>query len=334
MPTPTATVVEAAKPVLGSLDQRLNRLAEQLERRRENLNIPGMAVAVVKDDEVIFVRGFGLTDLENETPVTPETIFAIGSATKAFTATLVGMLVDEGEIGWDDLVTEHIRYFTLNTDSGDEGSQITIRDMLSHRTGFPRMGVLWGSRTVPREEVLLAATKAEPWAGLRESFYYNNVMYLAAGVAAGNAGGTDWDTLLAERIFEPLGMTGSNASFEQSQADPRLSLGYIWDEDLKGHKRLPTWGIDNIGPAGAITSNVLDMAQWVRFQLGEGAYDGDRMLSETQHRRPGRARSKSAEHTAMALAGSSANGVGSPSSSMVATRTASRLRSRCCLSPT
>ncbi len=242
-----------------------------------------MAIAVVKDDEVIFVRGFGLADLKNETPVTPETIFAIGSATKAFTAALVGMLVDEGEIGWDDPVTRHIPYFTLNTDGGDEDSQVTIRDMLSHRTGFPRMEVLIARGTVPREEVLLAATKAEPWAGLRESFYYNNVMYLAAGVAAGNAAGTDWDTLLTERIFQPLGMTSSNASFKQAQADPRLSLGYIWDEDLKVHKHQPMWVTDNIGPAGAINSNVLDMAQWVRFQLGFGVYDGDRLLSETQH---------------------------------------------------
>ena len=159
-------------------------------------------------------------------------------------------------------------------------------------------------------------------------------MYLAAGVAAGNAAPTDWDTLLAERIFEPLGMTSANSSCAQSQADPRLSLGYIWDEDLKVHKHLPTWAFDNIRPAGAITSNVRDMAQWVRFQLGFGAYDSDRLLSETSTRRPGRARSKSAEETTMALAGSFANGMGSPSSSMAATRTASRLKWRCCLSPT
>ena len=245
-----------------------------------------MAIAVVKDDEVIFVRGFGLADLDNEKPVTPETVFAIGSATKAFTATLVAMLVDDGEIGWDDPVTMHISYFTLNTEGGDEDSQVTIRDMLSHRTGFTRMGVLIANLngTVPREELLLAATKAEPWTGLGESFYYNNVMYLAAGVAAGSAAGTDWDTLLSERILEPLGMTSSNASFDRSQADPRLSLGYIWDEDLMVHMHQPMWVTDHIGPAGGIYSNVLDMAQWVRFQLGFGAYDGDRLLREAQHR--------------------------------------------------
>ncbi|PKB83312.1 MAG: hypothetical protein BZY88_02390 [SAR202 cluster bacterium Io17-Chloro-G9] len=98
-------------------------LAEQLERRRQDLHIPGMAIAVVKDDEVIFARGFGLADLKNDTPVTTETIFAIGSATKAFTATLADMLVDQGDMDWDDPVTAHIPYFTLDTEDGGEDSR-------------------------------------------------------------------------------------------------------------------------------------------------------------------------------------------------------------------
>lgn len=279
-PTPTAT--SAALPA--DLQLRLDRLSQQLDARRQQLHIPGMAIAVVKDDEVILVRGFGLADLENETPVTPETIFPIASATKAFTATLVGMLVDDGMMDWDDPVTEHITYFALNFDSEDENDQVTIRDMLSHQTGFPRMGVLIANGAVPREEVLLAATKAEPWVDLREKFYYSNVMYLAAGVAAGNAAGTDWDTLVTRRIFEPLGMNSSNTSVSQSQGDPRLSLGYQWDEDLQIHEHLPMRPVDNIGPAGAINSNVLDMAQWLRFQLSRGLYDSTRLLSDTQHR--------------------------------------------------
>lgn len=138
--------------------------------------------------------------------------------------------------------------------------------------------------TVPREETLLAATNVEPWVGLRNGFYYNNVMYLAAGVATGNAAAADWDTLLAERIFEPLGMTHSNASTKQSQTDPRLSLGYLWDDDLEVHIHQPMRDLNNIGPAGGINSNVLDMAQWVRFQLGFGAYEGGRLVAEEQHK--------------------------------------------------
>ena len=265
-----------------SLEQRLDRLVEQLEQQREALHIPGMAIAVVKDDEVVLTQGFGVTDIETETPVTPETIFAIGSSTKSFTATLIGMLVDEGKMDWDDPITEYIPYFTLDIESENETAEVSIRDLLSHRTGFVRMGLLFASGEIPREEVLGAATAAEPWTGFREKFYYSNVMYMAAGVAAGKAAGTDWDTLIADHIFEPLGMNSTSTSISQAQTDPRLSLGYLWDEDLQDYKDKPMRNVDNIAPAGAINSNVLDMAQWLRLLLGRGEYEGQRLISEEQ----------------------------------------------------
>ena len=279
----TAFAACAAPPTAtGSLEQRLDRLVEELEQQRQTLHIPGMAIAIVQDDEVILTHGFGVADIENETPVTPDTLFAIGSSTKAFTSTLVGMLVDDGKMEWDDPVTDYIAYFTLDIDSEDETDEVAIRDLLCHRTGFVRMGLLFGSGALPREEVLEAATAAEPWTGFRENWYYSNVMYLAAGVAAGNAAGTDWDTLVGERIFEPLGMGNSSTSVSQVQSDPRLSMGYIWDDDLQAYKHKPMRNVDNIGPAGAINSNVLDMAQWLRFQLGAGEYEGNRLVSEEQ----------------------------------------------------
>jgi len=188
------------------LQQKLDILVEQLEQQRQTLHVPGMAIAVVKDDEVILTHGFGIASVEKETPVTPETIFAIGSSTKAFTSNLVGMLVDEGKMDWDDPVTEYLPYFQMDVDSDSESAEPTLRDVLSHRTGFTRMGLLFASGEIPREEVLLDATKAEPYVPFREKWYYSNVMYMSAGIAAGKAEGTDWDTLVTERIFEPLGM--------------------------------------------------------------------------------------------------------------------------------
>ena len=269
---------------MGQLEQRLDLLVEKLEQQRQTLHIPGMAIAVVKDDEVILAHGFGVTNIETETPVTPETIFAIGSSTKAFTSTLIGMLVDEGKMDWDDPITDYLPYFTMNIESQDEKASVTIRDLLSHRTGFVRMGLLFASGEVPREEVLHDATAAEPWVGFREKFYYSNVMYMAAGIAAGEATGTDWDTLITERIFEPLGMDSSSTSIIDAQEDPRLSLGYLWDEDLQAYKYKPMRNVDNIGPAGSINSNVLDMAEWVRLQLGLGESEGHRLISEEQLR--------------------------------------------------
>lgn len=164
-PTPTAT----ATPAGPTLEQRLDRLVERLEEQRQTLHIPGMAIAVVQNDKVVLARGFGMADLEHGTPVTPETIFGIGSSTKAFTSTLVGMLVDEGKMSWDDPVTDYLPYYTMAIDTDDPDAHVTMRDMMSHRTGFPRMGLLASNNDLLREEVLHAAAGAEPWAPFREA---------------------------------------------------------------------------------------------------------------------------------------------------------------------
>jgi len=270
----------AAPEVDPELQQRLDLLVEQLEQQRQTYHVPGMAIAVVKDDEVVFTHGFGIASVEKETPVTPETIFAIGSSTKAFTSTLVGMLVDEGEMDWDDPVTKYLPYFQMNIESSNETAELTLRDVLSHRTGFTRMGLLIASGQIPREEVLLDATEAEPYVPFREEWYYSNVMYMSAGVAAGKAEGTDWDTLVTERIFEPLGMNSTTTSVTQAETDSRLASGYLWDEDLQDYEYKPMRNVDNIGPSGSINSNVIDMAQWLRLQLNRGEYEGRRLISE------------------------------------------------------
>jgi len=270
----------ATPAVAPELQQKLDLLVEQLEQQRQTHHVPGMAIAVVKDDEVILTHGFGIASVEKETPVTPETIFAIGSSTKAFTSTLVGMLVDEGKMDWDDPVTEYLSYFQMNIESDNESAGPTLRDVLSHRTGFTRMGLLFGSGQIPIEEVLLDATKAEPYVPFREKWYYSNVMYMSAGVAAGKAEGTDWDTLVTERIFEPLGMGSTTTSVTQAENDSRLASGYLWDEDLQDYEYKPMRNVDNIGPSGSINSNVLDMAQWLRLQLNRGEYEGSRLIGE------------------------------------------------------
>ena len=270
----------ASPAVTPEIQQKLDLLVEQLEQQRQMLHVPGMAIAVVKDDEVVLTHGFGVANVETETPVTPKTIFAIGSSTKAFTSAVVGMLVDEGTMSWDDPVTKYLPYFTMNVESDDESAQVTLRDVLSHRTGFTRMGLLFASGQIPREEVLLDATKAEPYVPLCEKFYYSNVMYMSAGIAASKAAGTDWDTLIKDRILEPLHMDSTTTSGLQAEKDSRLSLGYLWDEDLQDYEYKPLRNIDNIGPAGSINSNVLDMAQWLRLHLGSGEYEGRRLISE------------------------------------------------------
>src|SRR6185503_1455426 len=196
---------------------------------------------------------FGLADVEAQRAVTPETLFAIGSTTKAFTATLVGMLADEGKLTLDDPITKHIPWFALPID-GKKNEQVTLRDLLSHRTGFARMDVLWAGGKATREEVLRTAVRAEPMAPFRKKFLYNNIMFLAAGEACTAVTGHTWEELVRTRLFEPLGMRSSDLSVTEAQHDPRLAMGYKWNADTQTFEHLPIRDLVAIAPAGAINS--------------------------------------------------------------------------------
>jgi len=281
---PTGAAEVNVKKIPPTINQRLERLVQQLEEKRKEHHIPGMAIAVVKDDKVILAKGFGLADIAKEKPVLPETLFSIGSTTKAFTGALIGMLVDDGMMSWDDPVTKYLPYFSMNIKTKLKDAVVTIRDLLCHRTGFTRMGILYANGAVPREEILHTAAEAEPWDSYRAKWHYSNIMFMAAGVAAGKAAGSDWDNLIKERIFAPLRMKNSTTSINDIQTRNALSLGYLWEEELGTYRELPRRLADNVGPAGSIVSNVLDMARWVRFQLGRGEFAGKRLLSEVQHK--------------------------------------------------
>lgn len=278
----TTTTTVPAPPTTTETDLRIDRLLTWLDQQREATHVPGLAIAVVQDDEVVLAEGLGLADRETSTPVTPETLFPIGSSTKAFTTTLAAMLVDDGTISWDDPVSEHLDYFSPDVDAVDPEAEATLRDLLSHRTGYPRMGVLIADPDVPVETILRTAAGAEPWAGFRERFYYSNVMYLAAGTAIAEAAGSTWAELVDERILDPLDMDDTTASSEVAMADEDLATGYSWDADLEAFEALDYRPTDNICPAGCLNSTVLDMAEWLRFQLGEGAVDGLTLVSDAQ----------------------------------------------------
>lgn len=278
--TPDASTAVAVDPQQVELEARLAYLEQRLEAARIDGHVPGMAIAIVKDDQLIYAHGFGVSDMDNNTPVTPETVFAIGSSTKAFTSTLVGMLVDEGKMDWDDPVTRHLPDFQLQIDAAEDAEVVTIRDLLAHRTGFARMGILWGANTITRAQVLGYATKALPVAPFRAEFHYNNVTYMAAGEASAKAAGVSWEQLVASRLLEPLGMTHTTLDYAGAQADPAFSLGYTWRDDLDAFEPAPMRDLGAIAPAGSINSSVVDMANWLRFHLANGEFEGQRLVSE------------------------------------------------------
>ena len=261
-----------------SVDERLESITESVEQLRQELHIPGIALAIIKDDKVILAKGFGFRDVEGKILVTPETNFAIGSTSKAFTATLVGMLNDQGKLSWDDKITQYIEWYKPNLN--DETGNLTIRDMLSHRSGLARNDILWVNGKVGREAILKESLDAEPLDDFREKFNYNNVLFLASGMASADvAGESDWDSLLDKRLLTPLQMKSTTSRNDKAT---NMAFGYRWNEHDAVYERLDKKNLDNISPAGGIHSNALDMAQWVRFNLNKGTYEGKRLLSEEQ----------------------------------------------------
>ncbi|HEX8294222.1 MAG TPA: serine hydrolase [Pyrinomonadaceae bacterium] len=282
-PVPPARAQEAAKarPAAAAtpdLAAKLAAVEKAVEERRQALGIPGLSLVIVKDDKVVYMKGLGYKDFERKAAVTPDTLFAIGSTSKAFTAMLLAMAADEGRLSLDDSPKKFLPYFKLQDPDAD--ARITLRDLLSHGSGLNRTDLAWVSGVLNREEVIRVAAAAKPTAKLREKFQYQNVMYAAAGEIAGRVGNSTWEKLIAERIFKPLGMKGSDTSVPEMRKARDYSFGYVYEEATKETRRVPTRDLPAIAPAGAINSNARDMAQWLRLMLGGGVFEGKRLVSE------------------------------------------------------
>jgi len=263
-----------------TLEQRLARLCEDLDQRRLDLHISGLSLAVVKDDRVVLARGFGLRDRERKVPADEQTLYGIGSTTKAFTAMLCAMLVDEGKLSFADRPQKFLPWFKFKDATADANA--TLRDLLCHRTGLTRNDVAWVGTEASREELLRSVAEMETNRTFRSAWQYNNCMFLCAGECAAAIEGRSWDELVAARIFAPLGMKRSVTSGEAARADPLLSGRYDWDATKKEFTPVDWMGVDNMAPAGSICSTVVDMAQWVRFLLKRGEHDGKRLVSDAQ----------------------------------------------------
>ncbi len=266
-----------------ALRARMETLARRVDQEREALGIPGLALVVVKDDQVVLSRGFGDRDVAAGAPVDEDTLFAIGSTTKAFTAMLVMMAVDEGKLSLDDHPRACVPYFKLKDEKAD--AAITVRDLLTHSSGLMRTDLGWYTGALSTEEAIRLAGEAEPTAALRERFQYQNVMYAAAGVCVENALGKPYAQLLEERIFAPLDMThGTNASVAETLASPQRAVGYTKAGPDEALTPVPMRPIDNIAPAGAINSSLRDIASWLRLMLAEGERGDQRLVSEDSFR--------------------------------------------------
>lgn len=255
---------------------RLAAVERAIDEKRKQLNIPGISLVIVKDDKAIYSKGLGLKDLERNQAVTPDTVFAIGSNSKAFTALAALVSADEGKMSLDDSPKKYLPYFKLQDPDAD--ARVTIRDLLSHQTGLGGTDLAWYTGVLNREEVIRTACLAKPTAKLREKFQYQNVMYSAAGEAVAKAQNSTWEDVIATRFFKPLGMKSSNTSVKEMQKSSDFATGYQVSNTTPS--RLPLRDLTNIAPAGAINSTARDMAEWLRFLLAGGVYNGKRLVSE------------------------------------------------------
>ena len=259
----------------------LQRIEDKLEAKRNEYGIPGVSLVIVKDDQIIYLKGLGYKDLEKKVPVTPDTQFAIGSATKAFTALTVLMAQDEKRLSLADSPKKYLPYFHMYDPDTDKN--ITLRDLLSHSSGLNRTDLAMITGKLTRAELIEVAGQAKPTAKLHEKFQYQNIMFVAAGEAAATAERSTWDRLVASRIFAPLGMKNSTLTIAQMQKARDRSFGYSYNFDTKETKRLPYREIVQVAPAGSINSSARDMAQWLKFVLDGGTVNGKRLISEESY---------------------------------------------------
>ncbi len=224
-------------------------------------HVPGIAVAVIAGNQTILCKGYGIRDIERGLPVTENTLFPIASNTKPFTSSLLGLLVEEGKIAWDDPVIKYIPEFRLNCE--ELSSQVTLRDLIAHRTGIPRHDALWYLvKDMSEEDILRALPHFLP---VSEPFQYNNFMYVIAGRVIYNVTKNTWEEELAARILKPLGMEHSGTSWKQLEEMPNISQPYA--EMGEKIQKLPFLDPCSTFAASGIYSSALDMAKWVRLQL-------------------------------------------------------------------
>jgi len=276
----------ARSPTAAELNETLAHLDVYAEEARQKWNVPGMTVAVVKDGKIIFVRAYGVKTAGGSDPVTTDTVFEIGSTSKAFTAALVALEVDSGRMKWDDPVIRYLPDFQMSDPWITK--EFTLTDALAHRSGLEEK---WGQDMATlgynRSGMIHALRYAEPVTSFRSQYRYQNIFFMVAAAAVENTSRMSWEDNLRTRIFSPLSMKSASIGYDELRSAPdHVSLhmiGELPDGTLGPVPADPdsqfNYGTDRLGPAGSINANVKDMATWAIFQLGNGTFDGTRLMS-------------------------------------------------------
>jgi CubicO group peptidase (beta-lactamase class C family) len=260
---------------------RLEKIDSYIKQAMNEWKMPGFAVAIVKNDSVIFSKGYGVRNIEKNEPVDENTNFMIASCSKAFTTASIARLVDQGKLKWDDPVIKYLPYFHMFDPWVTK--EMTIRDLVTHRSGLATFSgdILWLGSTYDKDEVIHRSQYLKPTTSFRSRYGYQNIMFSVAGEVIKAVSDTNWHSYVKHNFFEPLGMERSNTSIKEMKEKGNNA----WPHRTKDGNVVPHsdyYSIETVAPAGAINSNVIDMAQWIRLQLNKGKYGDTRIFSERQ----------------------------------------------------
>lgn len=260
-------------------DKRLKGIEKELNKILEATEAAGFAVAVVDKNRIVYAKGFGYRDLENKVPADANTLFAIGSSTKAFTSAILGQLRDGDSLSFDDNPRKHLPELEFYND--DLNNNVIIKDLMRHSTGIPRHDVSWYLFPTESSDSLLTRIKDhEPFTGLRQQWYYNNFMFLAQGEIAHKLTGKSWGDNIKERFFKPLNMNRSNVSIDELLEKDNRAIGYRTVKNGVNNK-LDYYRISGMRAAGSINSSVNEMSKWLITWINNGKYNDDQIIPET-----------------------------------------------------
>jgi CubicO group peptidase (beta-lactamase class C family) len=286
-----ACAAMAAWPVLAAPEGTVpvstaNAPAFDLERdvnlALKTFDVPGIAIAIVKDGKVVAAQGFGVRQLGDPAPVTGKTLFEVASNSKAFTSAALAMLVDEGKLAWDDPVIKHLPSFAMY--DAYVTREMTVRDLLTHRSGLGLGAgdlLWWPTTTFSTDEIIERLRYVKPATGFRNSYAYDNLLYIVAGKIIAEKAGKPWGDAVRERILTPLGMDTTTTSVSEmlKSADHSAPHSKINDK-ISVVKPMP---VENAIGAVGIDTNAEDIAKWMNMLLNEGkAADGKQVLSAKQ----------------------------------------------------
>jgi len=273
----TLSVTTAAAAQQSSIDSRLDGFDEYMTRLLETWNVAGIGVGVVVKQKLVFAKGYGHRDYGKKLPYTPTTTQPIASNTKLFTAVAAGLLVEDGQLDWDKPIRTYVPSIKFSSDELDR--TVTMRDMLSHRTGITGHNGIWYKSDFTQKDIFDRLRYLDPSAPPRTSFLYNNVMYSGAGHVIELLGGKPWQTVVTERILRPLGMTNTTFTIADMLQSPEAAVPYSErrSDDVLYRN---SYYSDNVGlaPAAAMNSSVVDLSHWLIALMNGGVYNGTRVI--------------------------------------------------------